>query len=73
MPSIRRAKRESDLDAARPLFRTYAESLDYALDFQDSEAEMEAPPGPYAPPMAPILLAEGGRDGGGCGRATAQR
>ncbi len=58
MPNIRRAETEADLDAARRLFRAYAESLDFDLDFQDFEAEMAALPGPYAPPDGAILLAE---------------
>ncbi len=58
MPNIRRAETDTDLDAARRLFRAYAESLDFDLDFQDFEAEMEALPGPYAPPDGAILLAE---------------
>ena len=58
MPVIRHAETEADLDAARHLFRAYAESLDFDLDFQDFEAEMAALPGPYAPPDGAILLAE---------------
>lgn len=58
MPTIRRAETNADLDAARRLFRAYAGSLDFALDFQDFEAELEALPGPYAPPDGAILLAE---------------
>ncbi|PSQ69397.1 MAG: N-acetyltransferase, partial [Bacteroidetes bacterium QH_2_64_26] len=42
----------------RRLFRAYVESLDFDLDFQDFGAEMEALPGPYAPPDGAILLAE---------------
>lgn len=58
MPDIRRAETEADLDAVRRLFRAYAESLDFELDFQDFEREMEALPGPYAAPEGAILLAE---------------
>ncbi len=58
MPEIRRASTEADLDAARRLFRSYAESLDFELDFQDFEAELAALPGPYASPDGAILLAE---------------
>lgn len=58
MPEIRRAETEADLDAARHLFRAYVEGLDFDLDFQDFEAEMDALPGPYAPPEGTILIAE---------------
>lgn len=58
MPTLHRASTEKDLDAARRLFRAYAERLDFDLDFQDFEAELEALPEPYAPPHGAILLAE---------------
>ncbi|MEF8864167.1 MAG: GNAT family N-acetyltransferase [Salinibacter sp.] len=58
MPTIRRAKTEADLDAARRLFRAYVEGLDFDLAFQEFEAEMRALPGPYAPPNGAILLAD---------------
>jgi Acetyltransferases len=57
MPKVRPAKTDADLDAARRLFRAYVDGLDFDLDFQDFEAEMEALPGPYAPPNGAILLA----------------
>lgn len=56
--TIRRADTTNDLATARRLFREYVESLDFALDFQDVEAELEALPGPYAAPDGAILLAE---------------
>jgi ribosomal protein S18 acetylase RimI-like enzyme len=58
MPRLRRATSPADLNAARRLFREYVESLDFDLDFQDFEREMDALPGPYAPPEGTILLAE---------------
>lgn len=58
MPRIRPATTQTDLKAARKLFREYVESLDFDLDFQDFEREMDALPGPYAPPDGTILLAE---------------
>jgi len=58
MPTIRRAHTDADLDAARRLFREYAEALDFDLDFQHFERELEALPGPYASPSGAILLAE---------------
>jgi len=58
MAQIRRAQSPADLDAARQLFREYVDSLNFALDFQDFEREMENLPGPYAPPDGTILLAQ---------------
>lgn len=58
MPTIRRATSEDDLEAVRRLFRAYVDSLDFDLDFQDVDRELEALPGPYAPPKGTILLAE---------------
>jgi ribosomal protein S18 acetylase RimI-like enzyme len=58
MARIRRAQTSADLDAARQLFREYVESLDFDLDFQDFEREMDSLPGPYAPPQGTLLLAE---------------
>jgi GNAT superfamily N-acetyltransferase len=58
MPEIRPVTSPDDLDAARRLFREYVEGLDFALDFQDFEDEMDALPGPYAAPDGTILLAE---------------
>ena len=58
MPTLYRADSAADLDAARRLFRAYVDELDFDLDFQGFEAEMEALPGPYAAPEGAILLAE---------------
>lgn len=58
MPQIRRATSAADFDAARSLFREYVESLSFDLDFQNFEREMDALPGPYAPPEGTILLAD---------------
>ncbi|MEF8796499.1 MAG: GNAT family N-acetyltransferase [Salinivenus sp.] len=58
MPTIRPVQTDADLDAARHLFRAYVSSLDFALDFQDVEQEINALPGPYARPEGTILLAE---------------
>jgi ribosomal protein S18 acetylase RimI-like enzyme len=55
---LRRARTADDLDAARQLFREYVAALDFDLDFQDFEREMQTLPGPYAPPDGAILLAE---------------
>ena len=58
MPRIRRAQDDNDLDDARWLFREYLQELNVDLDFQDVEREMDALPGPYAPPDGAILLAD---------------
>lgn len=58
MPTIRRADTETDLEAVRRLFRAYVESLDFDLDFQDFEQELEVLPEPYDAPDGVILLAE---------------
>lgn len=58
MAHIRRVQSPAALDAARRLFREYVESLNFDLDFQDFEQEMDALPGPYASPGGAILIAE---------------
>lgn len=58
MIHIYRATSEDDLDAARRLFHEYVGELDFDLDFQDVDRELETLPGPYAPPAGAILLAE---------------
>ncbi len=57
MPDIQPVTCDADLDDARQLFREYVEELDFDLDFQNVEREMDALPGPYAPPDGAILLA----------------
>ena len=49
----------SDVDEARALFREYAASLPFALDFQGFERELAEFPGDYAPPRGALLLARG--------------
>ena len=45
------------LDAARAIFREYAQSLQVDLCFQDFEAELAGLPGAYRPPDGQLLLA----------------
>lgn len=46
-----------DFDLARQLFRAYAQSLDFNLDFQDFDRELAELPGIYSAPAGVILLA----------------
>ena len=47
----------SELEEVRALLREYAESLPFALDFQDFDRELEELPGAYAPPRGALLVA----------------
>lgn len=54
---IEPARTMEDIGAIRTLFRSYAESLDIDLTFQDFQAELSSLPGRYAPPHGELLLA----------------
>jgi len=54
---VRRADPALDLTTVRVLFREYAQSLGFALDFQGFESELSTLPGEYAEPRGTILLA----------------
>jgi GNAT superfamily N-acetyltransferase len=56
-PRVRRADPQADLGIVRTLFREYAQSLGFGLDFQGFEDEVESLPGEYAEPRGVILLA----------------
>lgn len=58
MTQVRDAAIPSETALVRALFRDYANSLGFDLDFQDFEAELEGLPGEYASPMGCLLLAE---------------
>ena len=51
------ARGQADLELARTLFREYAGTLPFALDFQGFEEELAALPGDYAEPRGTIVLA----------------
>jgi putative acetyltransferase len=65
-PRIAAATTPHDVAAARGLFLEYAQSLDFALCFQDFDAELAALPGAYAPPRGALLLAWDGTSAAGC-------
>jgi putative acetyltransferase len=66
MAEISWAMIPGDLIAVRSLFREYADSLDFELDFQDFREEMETLPGKYAPPLGSILVARENGETVGC-------
>ena len=47
----------ADHDAVKALFREYAASLGFSLDYQDFGTELAEFPGKYAPPDGALLLA----------------
>jgi ribosomal protein S18 acetylase RimI-like enzyme len=51
----------AEIETVRRLFRAYARSLPFSLDFQGFAAELAGLPEPYAPPVGCLLLAR--RDG----------
>ena len=51
------ASTEADFNAAGTLFREYADSLDFALDFQDFESELTRIAITYGPPDGKLMLA----------------
>jgi putative acetyltransferase len=66
MTTLRRADTPGDYHVAAALFREYAASLDFPLDFQDFEGEVAALPGAYAPPAGCLLIAESEGRAVGC-------
>jgi putative acetyltransferase len=65
-PRLSVARGPADLDLARTLFREYAGTLGFALDFQGFEEELAALPGDYAEPAGTIVLARVGGEVAGC-------
>ena len=56
--AITEARSESDIEAARELFRAYANSLPFSLDFQGFAEELAKLPGAYSPPAGCLLIAK---------------
>src|SRR3546814_9109671 len=54
--AIRAAETAADLGVARLLFQAYAESLDFSLDFQGFEYELDNLPGRYATASSGAML-----------------
>jgi GNAT superfamily N-acetyltransferase len=54
------ANSDSDIETVRRLFRAYAESLPFSLDFQGFQAELAGLPAPYNPPAGCLLIARRG-------------
>jgi ribosomal protein S18 acetylase RimI-like enzyme len=66
MTTLRRAADAGDYARAAALFRAYAATLDFALDFQDFDRELATLPGAYAEPGGCILIAEADDEAVGC-------
>jgi ribosomal protein S18 acetylase RimI-like enzyme len=63
---IMQVESEEQLAYIRELFKEYAESLGFDLDFQNFEKEFSELPGEYAPPYGCLLLALYGEKIAGC-------
>ena len=66
MVKIIRVESAQDLEHIRTLFKEYADSLGFDLDFQDFQAELERLPGDYTRPGGCLLLAKQGSEIIGC-------
>ena len=55
--TIDEARDAGDIETARRLFRAYADSLPFSLDFQNFAEELAGLPTPYIPPAGCLLLA----------------
>ena len=53
-------------ECIRKLFKQYADSLDFDLDFQQFDNELDTLPGDYAPPDGCLILAEDAGQRAGC-------
>ena len=64
--SVTAVSEGDELGAVRALFREYADSLGFPLDFQDFDRELDELPGAYAPPRGVLLLAHVDGEPAGC-------
>lgn len=64
--TIQPATSPDQLAATRDLFRAYADSLGFSLDFEDFAAELESLPGIYAAPNGALILASKDGEPVGC-------
>ena len=55
--TITEASSDTDVATIRELFRAYAESLPFSLDFQGFQAELAELPGRFSPPAGCLLIA----------------
>ena len=66
MIQIVSAQSDEHYQAARDLFRQYADSLDFDLEFQGFDRELATLPGGYVPPKGCLLLASDSGRFAGC-------
>jgi GNAT superfamily N-acetyltransferase len=66
MPDVIRAETAEHYEWARILFEEYAASLEFDLDFQGFDQELETLPEDYGPPHGCLLLAQQGDALVGC-------
>jgi len=64
--AIFQAESAAQLAEVRALFREYAGSLNFSLQFQNFDRELAELPGDYAPPEGRLLLADLRGDTAGC-------
>jgi len=66
MLTLEEATTKENMQEVKSLFREYADSLGFDLDFQDFEGELASLPGEYSPPGGTILLARCVGEAAGC-------
>jgi ribosomal protein S18 acetylase RimI-like enzyme len=66
MLKILPVSKRGDMAAIRELLQAYADALEFNLDFQGFEQELENLPGEYAPPEGVLLLACWQNEPAGC-------